>query len=160
MEWYDLVNISERYMELVNPSSPEKVIKIGQILRLNDATRVLDMGCGFAEPVYQECMEMELADRSVPVEAQKEMNISYKGRRLKKTYLADFVAFGKIIVELKALDKLTSREESQVINYLKASGLKVAVLINFGATSLDWKRIILTKESKVSIESIDLQPKK
>ena len=117
-------------------------------------------GCGFAEPVYQECMEMELADRSVPFEAQKEMNISYKGRRLKKTYLVDFVAFGKIIVELKALDKLTSREESQVINYLKASGLKVAVLINFGATSLDWKRIILTKESKVSIESIDLQPKK
>ena len=103
---------------------------------------------------------MELADRSVPVEAQKEMNISYKGRRLKKTYLADFVAFGKIIVELKALDKLTSREESQVINYLKASGLKVAVLINFGATSLEWKRIVLTKESNASIESIDLQPKK
>jgi len=51
MEWYDLVNISERYMELVNPSSPEKVIKIGQILRLNEATRVLDMGCGFAEPL-------------------------------------------------------------------------------------------------------------
>ena len=119
-----------------------------------------EKGCGFAEPVYQECMEMELADRGVPFEAQKEMNISYKGRRLKKTYLADFVAFGKIIVELKALDKLTSREESQVINYLKASGLKVAVLINFGATSLEWKRIVLTKESKASIESIDLQPKK
>ena len=116
-----------------------------------------EKGCGFAEPVYQECMEIELADRKVPAAAQKEMGISYKGRLLKKTYLADFVAFGKIIVELKALDKLTSREESQVINYLKSSGLEVGVLINFGAYSLEWKRIVLTKPA---IESVDLQPKK
>jgi GxxExxY protein len=115
-----------------------------------------EKGCGFPEPVYQECMEIELADRNVSAEAQKEMKISYKGRLLKKTYIADFVAFGKIIVELKALDKLTSREESQVINYLKSSGLAVGVLINFGAHSLEWKRIVLTKQP---IESIDLQPK-
>ena len=69
-------------------------------------------GCGFAEPVYQECMEIELADRNMPAEAQKEMSISYKGRLLKKTYIADFVAYDKIIVELKALDKLTSRKSS------------------------------------------------
>ena len=116
-----------------------------------------EKGCGFSEPVYQECMEMELADRKVPAEAQKEMKIFYKGRLLKKTYLADFVAFGKIIVELKALDKLTSREESQVINYLKSSGLEIGVLINFGAHSLEWKRIVLTRPA---IESVDLQPKK
>jgi GxxExxY protein len=115
-----------------------------------------EKGCGFSEPVYQECMEIELADRNVSAEAQKEMKISYKGRLLKKTYIADFVAFGKIIVELKALDKLTSREESQVINYLKSSGLEVGVLINFGAHSLEWKRIVLTKQP---IEAIDLQPK-
>ena len=115
-----------------------------------------EKGCGFSEPVYQECMEIELADRNVSAEAQKEMKISYKGRLLKKTYMADFVAFGKIIVELKALDKLTSREESQVINYLKSSGLEVGVLINFGAHSLEWKRVVLTKQP---IESIDLQPK-
>jgi GxxExxY protein len=115
-----------------------------------------EKGGGFAEPVYQECMEIELADRKVPAEAQKEMTIFYKGRQLKKTYLADFVAFGKIIVELKALDRLTSREESQVINYLKSSGLEVGVLINSGAPSLEWKRIVLTKPS---IESIDLQSK-
>jgi hypothetical protein len=65
------------------------------------------------------------------------------------------VAFGKLIVELKAIDKLTSREESQVINYLKASGLEVAVLINFGAPSLEWKRIVLTKRGA---EGVDLQP--
>ena len=115
-----------------------------------------EKGCGFAEPVYQECMEIELADRKVPAEAQKEMTISYKGRRLKKTYLADFVTFGKIIVELKALDKLTPREEAQVINYLKSSGLEVAVLINFGASSLEWKRIVLTNGKP---EAVDLQPK-
>ena len=115
-----------------------------------------EQGCGFVEPVYQECMEIELADRKVPAEAQKEMKISYKGRLLKKTYIADFVAYGKIIVELKALDKLTSREESQVINYLKTSGFEVGILINFDATSLEWKRIVLTK---TTADSVDLQPK-
>jgi GxxExxY protein len=114
-----------------------------------------EKGCGFAEPIYHDCMEIELADRKVPAEAQNEMRISYKGRLLKKTYLADFVAFGKIIVELKALDKLTSLEDSQVINYLKSSDLEVGVLIKFGSPSLEWKRIVLTKRP---IESIDLQP--
>ena len=115
-----------------------------------------EKGCGFSEPVYQECMEIELANRNVPAEAQKEMKIFYKGRLLQKTYLADFVAYGKIIVELKALDKLTPREEAQVINYLKSSGLEVAVLINFGATSLEWKRIVLTQQR---VESVDLPAK-
>ena len=113
-----------------------------------------EKGCGFAEPVYQECMEIELADRKIPAEAQKEMRIFYKGRQLKKTYLADFVVYDKIIVELKALDQLTSCEESQVINYLKSSGLELGVLINFGAASLEWKRIVLTNRA---IESVDLQ---
>ena len=84
------------------------------------------------------------------------MPIFYKGKQIKKTYIADFIAYGKIIVELKALDKLTSREEAQVINYLKVSKLEVGVLINFGAASLEWKRIVLTNRA---IESIDLQPK-
>ena len=87
-----------------------------------------EKGFGFAEPVYQECMEIELQDRKIPAVPQKELPIYYKGRLLKKTYIADFVACNKIIVELKALDNLTSREESQVINYLKSSGLEVAVL--------------------------------
>jgi GxxExxY protein len=111
-------------------------------------------GCGFAEPVYQECMEIELPERGIPSTPQKEMPIYYKGRKLKKTYIADFVAHERIIVELKALDKLTGREEAQVINYLKASGLEVGVLINFGAPSLEWKRIVLTKQGP---ECVDLQ---
>lgn len=115
-----------------------------------------EKGCGFAEPVYQECVEIELTDRKIPAEAQKEMAIFYNGRKLKKTYLADFVAYGKIIIELKALDQLTPREEAQVINYLKSSGLEVGVLINFGAPSLEWKRIVLTNHN---VESVDLQSK-
>ena len=115
-----------------------------------------EKGFGFAEPVYQECMEIELSDRKIPALAQKEIPISYKERLLKKTYIADFVACDKITVELKALDRLSSREEAQVINYLKSSGLEVGVLINFGAPSLEWKRIVLTKHV---IESIDFQPK-
>lgn len=106
-----------------------------------------EKGFGFVEPVYQECLEMELLDRKIPAVTQKELPIYYKGRLLKKTYIADLVAHDKIIIELKALDKLTSREESQVINYLKSSGLEVGVLINFGAPSLEWKRIVLTNQS-------------
>jgi GxxExxY protein len=112
-------------------------------------------GHGFVEPVYQECMEIEFAERGLPSTPQKELPIFYKGRRLKKTYVADFVAYDKIIVELKALDRLTEREEAQVINYLKASGFEVAVLINFGGPGLEWKRVVLTKHSP---ESVDLRP--
>ena len=115
-----------------------------------------EKGFGFAEPVFQECMELELADRGVPANPLMEMPVYYKGRKLRKTYIADFVAYGKIIVELKALDRLTSREEAQVINYLKASGFEVAVLINFGAPSLEWERIVLTKHGA---EYVDLQAK-
>ena len=115
-----------------------------------------EKGFGFAEPVYQECMELELADRGILATPLVVMPIFYKGRKLQRTYIADFVAYGKIIVELKALDRLTSREEAQVINYLKASGFQVAVLINFGAPSLEWKRMVLTKHGA---EFVDLQSK-
>ena len=87
-----------------------------------------ELGAGFLEPVYQEALEIELAERGIPFEAQRELQIRYKGRLLKKTYQADVIAFRNVIVELKALDQLTSREESQVLNYLKATGLEVAVV--------------------------------
>jgi GxxExxY protein len=104
-----------------------------------------EKGPGFSEPVYQECMEIDLANRGIPVEPQKELLISYKGRLLKRSYIADLVAFGKIIVELKALDRLSSREESQLISQLKAAGFEVGILFNFGGPSLEWKRIVLTQ---------------
>ena len=101
-----------------------------------------ELGCGFLEAVYQEGFLIELKARKMPFESQKQLAIYYKGKRLEKEYCADVVCYDKIIVELKALDRLTSKEESQILNYLKASGLKVGVLINFGAASLEWKRFV------------------
>jgi GxxExxY protein len=108
------------------------------------------LGPGFLEAVYQEAFEIELTERDIPFESQQELLILYKGRQLRKTYLADIVAFGKIIVELKALDCLTSREEAQLLNYLKATGLELGVLINFGAAGkLEWKRMIKSSSNRL-----------
>jgi GxxExxY protein len=101
------------------------------------------LGSGFLEAVYQEAMEIEAAVRKIPFVSQQIIQIQYKQHTLKKEYIADMVCFEKIIVEFKALDKLTGREESQVINYLKATGYKVGVLINFGShPKLEWKRFV------------------
>ena len=105
------------------------------------------LGPGFLEPVYQEAYGIELADRGVPCVPQRELRIAYKGRDLKKTYIADFVAFEKVIVEIKALDRLTSHDQAQLLNYLKATRLSVGLLINFGAKDkLEWKRMVWTKK--------------
>lgn len=94
-----------------------------------------ELGSGFLEAVYQEALGIELTMRAIPFEAQKELAIFYKGRHLKKTYVADFVTFDKVIIEIKAIDRLTSGDEGQLLNYLSATGLQVGVLINFGAKS-------------------------
>jgi GxxExxY protein len=102
-----------------------------------------ELGPGFLEPVYQEALEVEQTARNIPFERLKHLVIYYKGRPLIKEYIADLICYGQIIVELKALDRLTSREEAQVLNYLKATGLRVGVLINFGSVGkLEWKRLI------------------
>jgi GxxExxY protein len=101
------------------------------------------LGSGFLEAVYQEAMEIECAAKKIPFVSQHVLQIQYKQHTLKKEYIADMVCFEKIIVEFKALDKLTGREEAQVINYLKATGYKVGVLINFGShPKLEWKRFV------------------
>jgi GxxExxY protein len=102
-----------------------------------------ELGSGFWEGAYQEGMEIECSDLGIPFLPQCELPIFYKGRQLKKRYFADLVCFGQIIVELKALDRLTGREEAQLLNYLKATGLRVGLLINFGAHGqLEWKRMV------------------
>jgi GxxExxY protein len=103
-----------------------------------------ELGSGFLEAVYQEAMEFELVSRQIPFEPQKELCIYYKGQCLQKKYFADLVCFGTVLVELKAMDRIGSKEESQMLNYLKATGLRVGVIINFGdAGRLDWKRMVL-----------------
>jgi GxxExxY protein len=102
------------------------------------------LGCGFLEAVCQEAMELELTARGIPFESQVEIPIRYKGQVLKTFYRADFVCFGAVVVELKALAQLGNIEEAQVINYLKGTGYEIGLLLNFGRTSLQSKRYILT----------------
>ena len=102
-----------------------------------------ELGPGFLEAVYHEALEIELADRGVPFESKKQLRIWYKEKRLAKTYEPDFVCYEKIIVEIKALDQLSGREESILLNYLKTSRLRLGILINFGSHGkLEWKRFI------------------
>ena len=111
------------------------------------------LGCGFLEPVYQEALEIELSKRKITHTPQKQLPIYYKGHRLKRAYVPDYIAFEKIVIEIKAINTLSSLEESQLLNYLKASNLKVGLLLNFGANSLEWKRMVRSKPEKNSRNS-------
>lgn len=91
-----------------------------------------EMGCGFLEAVYQECLEKELAVRSISFRSQVELELKYKGQLLKQSYVPDFVCYDKIILELKALAGLTDQHRAQVHNYLKGTGYKLGLLVNFG----------------------------
>lgn len=109
-----------------------------------------ELGCGFLEAVYQEARETEFRARSIPYEREKDLPVYYREMPLKTFYTADFVCFGSVIVELKALAALSGIEEAHVINYLKASGLHKALLINFGASRLQYKRLVLNLRSSAS----------
>lgn len=104
------------------------------------------LGCGFLEAVYQEALELELRAQGIPLLAQVEMPVRYEEVVLKAKYKVDFVCYEQVIVELKALSQLGSIEDAQVLNYLKASGLEIGLLLNFGATSLQHKRLIDSKK--------------
>lgn len=102
------------------------------------------LGNGFLEPVYQEALNIELGLRNIPFEPQKALIINYKGHDLKKEYVADFLCYGQIIVEIKAINQLSPVDWSQVLNYLKASHMRVGLLFNFGSTArMEQKRLIV-----------------
>jgi GxxExxY protein len=102
-----------------------------------------ELGPGFLEAVYQEAIEFELTARQIPFAPRQPLTIYYKGRRLRKEYEADLVCYQQIIVELKALDRISGKEEAQLLNYLKATGLRVGLLINFGHVGkLEWTRLV------------------
>lgn len=92
------------------------------------------IGSGFLEEVYQEALEREFTLRGIPFEAQKSMKVVYKGEELRCTYRPDFVCYGKIIVELKAVGALLPEHKAQILNYLHVSGMKLGFLVNFAAT--------------------------
>ena len=102
-----------------------------------------ELGPGFLEAIYQEAMSLEFKLQKIDFEREKPLKIYYKGTLLDKKYISDFICYDKIIVELKALSELNSEHESQLINYLKATKLRVGLLINFGSKSLEYKHLVL-----------------
>lgn len=102
-----------------------------------------EMGRGFLEAVYQECLAMEFASRGIPFRPQQELVLCYKGKPLVQKYVPDFVCFGKIIIELKALKQLCDEHRAQVHNYLKATGYQLGLLVNFGhQPKVEYERIV------------------
>jgi len=103
-----------------------------------------EMGCGYLEPVYQECLENELRLRSIPFVSQQELILQYKGKPLVQRYKPDFVCYEKIILEIKAVKNLADEHRAQVHNYLKATGLRLGLLINFGHyPKVEYERIVM-----------------
>lgn len=125
-------------MALVDQRDPQTYAIIGAAMEVHR-----QLGCGFLENVYHAAMAIELEDRCIPHRHELDVPIYYKGRLLPCTYRIDILCYGEVIVELKALGQLTGVERSQVLNYLKATGYKRALLINFGALSLEFERIVL-----------------
>ena len=102
-----------------------------------------ELSCGLSEPIYQESLEIEFKLRGIPFEREKELVVYYKGQKLRKKYIADFVCYDDIIVELKALDNVTSKEVSQLLNYLHITKYPLGLLVNFGhEDELEWKRYV------------------
>lgn len=103
-----------------------------------------EMGCGFLEPVYQECMERELTSCAIPFTAQRELTLHYKEEPLLQMYKPDLICFEKIIIEIKAVRELAPEHRAQVINYLNATRFRLGLLVNFGNyPKVDIERIVL-----------------
>ena len=101
-----------------------------------------ELGFGFLEAVYQEALAVELKSQGIPFSKEESLEVSYKGELIKH-YRTDFICFDKIIIETKAIKELTSKDTAQMLNYLKATGLHLGLLVNFGAESLEYKRLIM-----------------
>ena len=105
------------------------------------------LGCGFLEAIYQEALSIEFAKRLVPFRREVRLPVHYKGQLLSTTYCADFICFDSVVTELKALAHMSGTEEAQLINYLKATGYEVGLLLNFGGRSLQHRRFVLSKSA-------------
>ncbi len=107
-----------------------------------------DKGSGFLESVYQECLEIEHEFQRIPFVAKQALQLFYRGQELKQKFIPDFVCYGKIIVELKAVNRLADEHRAQVINYLNATGYELGILVNFGGhPKLEWERLAHTNRN-------------
>ena len=104
-----------------------------------------EKGCGFLESVYQECLEIEHEYQHIPSVPRQQLRLFYRGKELKQKFIPDLICYGKIIVEIKAVSKLTDVHRAQVINYLNATGYQLGLLVNFGGhPQLQWERLVHT----------------
>jgi len=117
-------------------SDPQTYSIIGSAMAVH-----AELGCGFLEVVYQVALEKEFQFRKIPYEREKPINVYYRGEIIGR-YIADFICYNEVILELKALSVITGTEESQLINYLKASKLNRGLLLNFGTKHLQYKRFV------------------
>ncbi len=116
-----------------------------------------EKGCGFLEPVYQECLGIEFEYQRIPAIAKPSLGLSYRGRTLKQIYEPDYVCFGKIIVELKAVSALTDEHHAQLLNYLQATAFELGLLVNFGHyPKLEYERIARTQHIKTKTDLSDV----
>ena len=120
-----------------NQRDPETYAIIGAAMEVHR-----QLGHGFLEAVYQEALALEMTARKIPFKREVSLPVEYKGQRLVCSYRADFVCYESIIVEMKAINQLTGADEAQLINELKATGLHRGLLLNFGAPSLEYKRLV------------------
>jgi GxxExxY protein len=126
-------------MSVLTESDPRTYAIIGAAMEVHR-----ELGCGFLEPVYQEAFAIELAHRTIQYKREQKIPITYKGFTLETYYRPDFICFEAVVVELKALARLSSMEESQMINYLKVTGYHTGLLLNFGNRSLEKRRFVLS----------------
>ena len=129
-------NFDWTFMDIIYKEESYKII--GACMEVHK-----ELGNGFLEAVYQEALEIVFQEMHIPHESEKELSIQFRSHTLKKKYAADFVCYDKIVLEIKALSDLTGEHEAQVLNYLKATGIKLGILVNFGGKSLTHKRIVL-----------------
>ncbi len=116
-----------------------------------------EKGCGFLEPVYQECLGIEFEYQRIPAIAKPSLGLSYRGRTLKQIYEPDYVCFGKIIVELRAVSALTDEHRAQLLNYLHATAFELDLLVNFGHyPKLEYERIARTQHIKPKTDLSDV----
>jgi len=113
------------------------------------------LGSGFLEAVYRDALMIEFRDNKIPAIAEKHLDVYYKGEKLPSTYITDIICYGQIILELKAVTKLTDADSAQLLHYLKATGIKAGILFNFGKRGkLEWKRFVYTDEKYLKNENI------
>lgn len=110
------------------------------------------MGCGFLEAVYQECLEIEFAEQGIPSISQPKLELEYRERKLRQTYQPDFVCFGKILVEIKAVSSIQPEHRAQLLNYLNATKFELGLLVNFGSPRLQWERLANTKDEQTPLK--------